>query len=551
MTFKKPNHRYKVAVTAFRVLAFILFSLVLISAIAIYGFFKTSSDLSSISNESIPKIIIGTQFTDYSKSLVIEVERLSSSESETHLRISASSIDQLLIQIRDLIELEEMENQQIKNSINVMEKILLELEEHVASRIQITSQIDKKQADLFKLPGEIFHFEKEETEIANNNIISRLISEWSTIALETIILAGQARSEHSLYKIRNISKLLSDNFQILTDLSVDMPRSLKGREKKLKTLLYEEILGSTGILPMLIAQQTMLSKSTARANLSRSVVKDFETLTINIFNSVIDTTEEKSGSLSLWINRLVLIFSFLVGISILITLILVSSFNRNITMRLVNLNKAVNKNDLDAAKSISLKRNDEISDLSESFLYFVEEVEKRETELKKLATTDSLTSINNRRYFMELANKEMIRIKRSKEPLVILMLDLDNFKDINDSYGHYAGDIVLKEFSQLGLKCLRDEDIFGRIGGEEFAVFLPQTKIEAGLVVADRLRTGIEDYIFKYKNHKIRCTVSIGISKSFGDQIALADLLQMADEALYEAKKAGRNRTCISGEPCK
>ncbi len=551
MEFKKPNRRYKVAVTAFRVLAFILFSLVLISAIALYGFFKTSSDLSSISNESIPKIITGTQFTDYSKSLVVEVERLSSSESETHLRISASNIDELLIQIRDLIELEGMENQQIKNSINVMEKILLELEKLVASRIQITSQIDKKQANLLKLPGEIFHFEKEEMVISNNSIISELISEWSTIALETIILAGQARSEHSLYKIRNISKLLSNNFQILTDLSVNMPQSLKRRENILQALLYEEILGAMGILPMLIEQQTMLSKSTARANLSRSLVQDFETLTINIFNSELNTTEEKSSSLSLWINRLVLIFSALVGISILITLILVSSFNRNITMRLVNLNKAVNKNNLEAAKSISLKRNDEISDLSESFLYFVEEVEKRETELNKLATTDSLTSINNRRYFMELANKEMIRIKRSKELLVILMLDLDNFKDINDSYGHSAGDIVLREFSGLGLKCLRDEDIFGRIGGEEFAVFLPQTKIEDGLVVAERLRTGIENYIFKYKNNKIRCTTSIGISKSFGDQIPLTDLLQMADEALYKAKRAGRNRICISGESCK
>ena len=125
MTFKKINRRYKVTVTAFRVLAFILFSLVLISVIALYGFFKTSSDLSSISNKSIPKIITGTQFTDYAKSLVFEVERLSSSESETHLRISSSSIDKLLIQIRSLIELEGMENQQIKGSINVMEKRVL------------------------------------------------------------------------------------------------------------------------------------------------------------------------------------------------------------------------------------------------------------------------------------------------------------------------------------------------------------------------------------------------------------------------------------------
>ena len=117
MTFKKTNRRYKVAVTAFRVLAFILFSLVLLSTIALYGFFKTSSDLSSISNESISKIITGTQFMDYAKSLVFEVERLSSSESEIHLRISASSIDELLIQISCLIELEGMENQQINNSI--------------------------------------------------------------------------------------------------------------------------------------------------------------------------------------------------------------------------------------------------------------------------------------------------------------------------------------------------------------------------------------------------------------------------------------------------
>lgn len=548
MILKKTNRRYKVAVTAFRVLAFILFSLVIISVIALYGFFKTRSDLKSISHESIPKFITGTQLTDYAKSLVFEVERLSSSESETHLRISVSNIEELLTQTCNLTELEKMKNQQIKNSINVMEKILLELEDLVSSRIKIASHIDKKQAKLFNLPGEIFQLEKEETEISNNSILTELISEWSTVALETIILAGQAKSEHSLYKIRNISKLLSNKFQILSDLSANMPLSLNIREKKLHAILYEEILGSEGILPLLIEHQKILSKSTARANLSRSIVKDFETLTIDIFNSEINTAEEKSGSLSLWINRLVLIFSFLVIISILITLILVSSFNRNITIRLVNLNKAVKQNDIKAVKSINLTRNDEISDLSESFLYFVDEVEKREAELKKLATTDSLTSINNRRHFMELAIKEMLRIKRSKEPLVFLMLDLDNFKEVNDSYGHSAGDIVLKEFSGLGSKCLRDEDIFGRIGGEEFAVFLPRTELKAGIVVADRLRTVIENYIFKHNNQKIKCTVSIGISNSSGDQISLTELLQMADEALYKAKTAGRNKICVSGE---
>jgi len=548
MELKRTNRRYKIAVTAFRVLAFILLSLILISGIALYGFFKTSSDLNSISNESIPKIITGTQFTDYSKSLVIEVERLSSSESETYLRISESGINKLLVQVNNLIELEEMGNQQIKNSINVMKKTLLELEGLVASKIQIISQINKKQADLLKLPGKIFHFEKDETEKANNNMISKLISEWNTIALETIILAGQARAEHSLYKIRNISNLISDNFQSLTNLSKDMPLSLQEREIKLRTLLHEEILGDMGIITLLIEQQTLISKSTARANLSRSLVKDFETLTINIFNSELNETEEKSNSISLWIRRMALIFPFLVTISILITLFLVYSLNRNVTLRLVNLNKAVKENDIEAAKVIMNARNDEISDLSESFQYFVKEVENREIELKKLATTDSLTLINNRRYFLELTNKEMIRIKRSKEPLVILMLDLDKFKDINDNYGHSAGDTVLKEFSALGIKCLRDEDIFGRLGGEEFAVFLPQTKIEEGLVVAERLRTGMENYIFNYQDKKIRCTVSIGISKSSGDKIPLDDLLQMADNALYKAKEEGRNKISVSEE---
>lgn len=166
-----------------------------------------------------------------------------------------------------------------------------------------------------------------------------------------------------------------------------------------------------------------------------------------------------------------------------------------------------------------------------------------EREMKRMATTDALTGTSNRHEFFDKANKELARSSRYGHPLTVLMLDIDYFKSINDTYGHQTGDDVLKVLSETVAASLREVDIFGRLGGEEFAVILPETGPSSGIVVAERLRGDIEKLRVESKDgEEVQFTASIGVSSAReGDQV-IEDVINRADEALYKAKRTGRNK---------
>ncbi|HOU84762.1 MAG TPA: diguanylate cyclase [Spirochaetota bacterium] len=160
-------------------------------------------------------------------------------------------------------------------------------------------------------------------------------------------------------------------------------------------------------------------------------------------------------------------------------------------------------------------------------------------EVKQLAITDVLTSLYNRRHTMERLEDEIEKSKRYENPLSVMMIDVDHFKRINDEFGHLSGDVVLKKIAESIIKTLRDFDIVGRFGGEEFLVILPNTVIEDAFLVAERIRKNIESLKFSKKD--IAVSVSIGVCQWSGDE--LKNLLSEADRLLYSAKANGRNRT--------
>ena len=163
-----------------------------------------------------------------------------------------------------------------------------------------------------------------------------------------------------------------------------------------------------------------------------------------------------------------------------------------------------------------------------------------------MATTDPLTSLYNRRHFFELATKEFARFKRYGSPMSLFMLDIDHFKQINDTFGHAAGDKVLVWVATLLLETLRANDVIGRYGGEEFGVVLPGTPVETAKNIADRLRQAIANSITDTEAGTIRCTVSIGISAA--SEQGLEAALAAADKALYVAKERGRNQVVVDSK---
>ena len=154
----------------------------------------------------------------------------------------------------------------------------------------------------------------------------------------------------------------------------------------------------------------------------------------------------------------------------------------------------------------------------------------------------------NRRHFMERAEQELSRAHRYGSPLSMLMLDIDHFKLINDRYGHKVGDTVLKAVADLSHATLRDVDILGRLGGEEFAVLLPETDQPAALDAAERLRETIANARIPLAGGEpVSFSVSIGVSSMGSVEDNIDALLNRADKALYEAKDGGRNRVCGAG----
>ncbi|WPD23722.1 MAG: diguanylate cyclase [Candidatus Electrothrix scaldis] len=165
-----------------------------------------------------------------------------------------------------------------------------------------------------------------------------------------------------------------------------------------------------------------------------------------------------------------------------------------------------------------------------------------EKALRSLATTDSLTSLNNRRHFLELSSKEISDAQRYAMPLAVFMFDVDYFKSVNDTYGHDIGDQVLKELAELSRKKVRDTDIIGRLGGEEFAVTLPNTERAHAEKAAERLRKAVAEHRVITAKRELTVTISIGVvMMEAGKECDIDALLKEADEALYRAKKQGRN----------
>jgi len=176
------------------------------------------------------------------------------------------------------------------------------------------------------------------------------------------------------------------------------------------------------------------------------------------------------------------------------------------------------------------------------------ELETSNAELEKLSRTDRLTQLNNRGYWEECLSKEFLRVKRTGQIASLIIFDIDHFKKVNDTYGHMAGDEVIRQTAAVLRSGIRDTDIPGRYGGEEFVLILIDTDPDKAYILAERLRKKIESLTVKYEDMEIKYTVSMGISEASGDSGDYMKWLECADSALYISKESGRNQTTIYDE---
>jgi diguanylate cyclase (GGDEF)-like protein len=181
-----------------------------------------------------------------------------------------------------------------------------------------------------------------------------------------------------------------------------------------------------------------------------------------------------------------------------------------------------------------------------AFILLAMAKERTEHRHKTASLVDPLTGIANRRAFLQDAEVQLKRQMTEPRPMAVLLLDLDNFKSINDRFGHAIGDRVLQMFAEVGSGCMRRFDIFGRLGGEEFAALLVDTSRERALAVAEQIRSSFVEVTGMVEGKPVVATVSIGVVISYDAVLDLSALLAQADHALYRAKDNGRNRIEIA-----
>jgi diguanylate cyclase (GGDEF)-like protein len=192
-----------------------------------------------------------------------------------------------------------------------------------------------------------------------------------------------------------------------------------------------------------------------------------------------------------------------------------------------------------------IDRTKDLQELNEKLMQEIFERKRVEEKLALAATTDPLTELMNRRAMLEQLKYHQARYNRNNLPFVILLLDLDNFKDINDTHGHDVGDYILKDVGVQLHRSTRSQDLVSRWGGEEFLILLPDTDLNGGRVAAEKVRGQIAAQVFSVGQKQLTLTISIGVSE-YSEGKTLESCIKNADTALYEAKRQGRNRVIVS-----
>jgi diguanylate cyclase (GGDEF)-like protein len=175
--------------------------------------------------------------------------------------------------------------------------------------------------------------------------------------------------------------------------------------------------------------------------------------------------------------------------------------------------------------------------------------EQRAQDLQSLAAIDPLTGLYNRRQFENLARAELARCQRYLRPCSFLMIDIDHFKLVNDTFGHEMGDWVLKMVAKTLTAARRDADVVARFGGEEFVIMLPETTREAAAMVAERIRSSVSSSALGVGDSRLSLTISIGVGETIAGLPGVEAALRDADQALYDAKANGRNIVCVAKRP--
>lgn len=542
-TPERPNtKRRSVAHSAAWALTTLIVALALVSGFSLLVFRDYRNALRELEERRIPVMLQGANLAALSNQLIARAERLLAAQTDTERRIAFEDVREGIEEIDSMLEFMGEEEQQLSSALRVLDVTMTELDTLVGQRIAIARETETVRNELLRFAAGIVEFQSEFYRREGFVSGSGSLTAWINTAVAIINRARDAGNAETLREIESIRTEISRNLESLATITDSAPAELREALQELEQELSELTVGDGGLVTILAVKANRAMQSTGRSNFARSLVNDFRMAGGNIFNQLVNSVREDVEAIRARVNQLVAIFLGIVVAATVVFVAVALRIRNHLLVRLVKLNDAILHRVSGQESTIPEGGNDEISDMADSFRFYAEEVRRREEELRKLATKDALTGVNNRRHFLELAGQEMARANRGGRPTTVLMMDIDRFKSINDTYGHPEGDNIIVKVAETCLAELREIDLFGRFGGEEFTALLPETDREGAVTVAERLREGVEGIVHQVGEAQVSVTISIGIGVASGEKQELTELITSADNALYEAKAAGRNR---------
>ncbi len=369
---------------------------------------------------------------------------------------------------------------------------------------------------------------RKTSRLAFEALYSAMEKGWSKKELDSIILR--------LNQVEPNMHISAYRSPIVAELFGDRKHDKQVREHDpvvARAMLGEEILSGDEeiryLYPIIVKQECIFCHTNAK---------------IGDINGVLDVRFPVANlkiSLTTMVNSFIIFFVFF---TILIFAILYFRLN-TLLVQPINqfiglIQEIINKNDM--AKRVSLKTKIlEVKNIENYFNKMLDSMQDYYEKLQELSDRDYLTGLYNRRKFEEFLSYEILRSLRHQHKFTVIMIDLDNFKYINDTYGHASGDLVLKEVTDIFKHNLRNADILARLGGDEFAIILPETPYENGYIVIEKLRSRLESSMISLMIDKISLTASFGIAEYPEQGESIESLLTGSDLAMYKAKKSGKN----------
>lgn len=369
---------------------------------------------------------------------------------------------------------------------------------------------------------------RKTSRLAFEALYSAMEKGWSKNELDSIILR--------LNQVEPNMHISAYRSPIVAELFGDRKHDKQVREHDpvvARAMLGEEILSGDEeiryLYPIIVKQECISCHTNAK---------------IGDINGVLDVRFPVANlkiSLTTMVNSFIIFFVFF---TILIFAILYFRLN-TLLVQPINqfiglIQEIINKNDM--AKRVSLKTKIlEVKNIENYFNKMLDSMQDYYEKLQELSDRDYLTGLYNRRKFEEFLSYEILRSLRHQHKFTVIMIDLDNFKYINDTYGHASGDLVLKEVTDIFKHNLRNADILARLGGDEFAIILPETPYENGYIVIEKLRSRLESSMISLMIDKISLTASFGIAEYPEQGESIESLLTGSDLAMYKAKKSGKN----------